>query len=115
MSLNWDANKCANPLPANDSEAGGRECLIWGSIVLDMGDITEKNVDEWLFRFKFLEKINRSFTNQPMTVDVIRRWIGLRMNVITLSRKKWMKKIMDGVERDVQSELKYSEPVLVEN
>lgn len=102
MSLNWDANRCANPTPADSNEAGGRECLIWGSIALDMGDISDKNVDEWFFRFKFLESVGRSITNQPMTRSVIERWVGLRMNVITLPRKKWMKRVMEQVERDVE-------------
>lgn len=102
MSLNWDANRCANPIPADANEAGGRECLIWGSIAVDVGEITDKNVDEWLFRFKFLESVGRSITNQPMTRSIIERWIGLRMNVITQPRKKWMKRVMENIERDVE-------------
>lgn len=105
MSLNWDSNKCANPTPADENEAGGRECLIWGSIATDMGEITEKNVDEWLFRFKFLESVGKSITNQPMTRSVIERWVGLRMNVVTLTRKKWMKRVMEQIERDVSCEV----------
>jgi len=101
MSLNWDSTKCANPNPANSIEAGERECLIWGSICLDLGEITPENANEWLFRFKFLEKINRSFINQPMTMDVIQRWIGLRMNVLSQTRKKWIKRVMEQVEREV--------------
>jgi len=105
MSLNWDCNKCANPLPANEVEASERECLIWGSIALDMGEVTEANVNEWYFRFKFMEKIGRSITSQPMRMDVIKRWVGLRMNVVTLTRKKWMKRVIDHVERDVDSDI----------
>lgn len=101
MSLNWDSTKCANPVPANETEAGERECLIWGSIGLDLGEITQENVNEWFFRFKFLEKINRGFTTQPMTMDVIQRWVGLRMNVISQTRKKWIKRVMEQVEREV--------------
>jgi hypothetical protein len=105
MSLNWDSNKCVNPLPANETEASERECLIWGSIALDLGSVTEENVDEWYFRFKFCEQIGRAVTTHPMRRDVIKRWVGLSMNVVTLTRKKWMKKIMDNVERDVRDDI----------
>lgn len=103
MSLNWDSTRCSNPNPVNDNESGERECLIWGSIATDMGEITEKNVNEWFFRFKFLESVGKSITTQPMTRSVIERWIGLRMNVVTLPRKKWMKRVMDQIERDVMN------------
>lgn len=106
MSLNWDCNRCANPTPADDNESGGRECLIWGSLALDLGEITDKNVDEWMFRFKFLETVGRSITNVPMTRSVVERWVGMRTNVITLTRKKWMKRVTEQIERDVAYSIK---------
>lgn len=121
MSLNWDSNKCANPIPANDVEHSERECLIWGSISLDMGEVTDANAEEWYFRFKFLERAGRAITSQPMRMDVIKRWVGLKMNVITLPRKKWTKRIMDSIERDVENDIylekykqKVADPVIFE-
>lgn len=103
MSLNWNTTDCVTPTPVDDLEAGQRECLIWGSIGIDLGEITQSNIQEWLFRFKFLETINRSLTTRPMTLEVIQRWIGLRTNVISLTRKKWMKRVMEQVEREVKN------------
>lgn len=115
MSLDWDCSKCpAGSMPANAEEHGARECLIWGSISIDIGRITEENASEVLFRYRFLERIDQSITTQPMTMEAIQRWIGLRTNVVTLDRKAWLEKVAKIVKtnlaRDVwtsvQSELK---------
>lgn len=109
MSLNWDCSKCpAGSTPDNEAEAGERECLIWGSIAVDMGGITSENAAEWLFRFRFLEKIGRAITTRPMTAQAINRWIGLNVNVVTINRAKWLSKITkhlaDEVKREVDQE-----------
>lgn len=118
MSLNWDCSKCpAGPTPANDTEHGWRECLIWGSMCINMSRITEENVEEVLFRYRFLEQIGQSVTTQPMTLEAIRRWIGLGTNADTLTRAKWINKVAKMTESDVArrvaSEVKASVPVAV--
>ena len=106
MSLNWDSTNCNPAEPVDDNDFNGRECMIWGSIAVDLGEVNEKNVDEWMFRLRFLERIGRGITSTPMPESIVRRWVGLKMNVITENRKKWMKKRMDRLERDVEYQLK---------
>lgn len=102
MSLNWDCSKCpGGSTPANDTEHGWRECLIWGSMCINMSRITEENVEEVLFRYRFMEQIGQSITTQPMTLEAIRRWIGLSTNADTLTRAKWISKVAKIVENDV--------------
>jgi hypothetical protein len=106
MALHWDSTKCNPAEPVDDNDFNGRECMIWGSIAVDLGEVTEKNVDEWMFRLRFLERIGRGITNTPMPESIVRRWVGLKMNVSTETRKKWMKKRMDRLEQDVEYQLK---------
>jgi hypothetical protein len=103
VPLNWDCKNCAEPVPANETESTEREYLILSSLTLDLGEITEANVDEWYFRLKFREMIGRAIptTSQSMRMNVIKRWIGLRTNVTTISRKKWINKVIDHITHDV--------------
>lgn len=106
MSLNWDSTKCNPAEPVDDNDFNSRECMIWGSVAVDIGEITEKNIDEWVFRLRFLDRLGRGITNTPVPESVVRRWIGLKMNVVTEPRKKWMKKRLDRLERDVEYAIK---------
>jgi hypothetical protein len=107
MSLNWDSSRCkAGDTPANEVEHGWRECLIWGSICIDIGQITDENVDEVLFRYRFMERIGESVTTQPMTKEAIQRWVGLRTNVANMTRAKWISKMTKRLGEDIEREIK---------
>lgn len=106
MALHWDSTKCNPPEPADDNDFNGRECMIWGSIAVDMGEITEKNVGEWMFRLRFLERIGQGISTVSIPESVVRRWVGLKMNVFTETRKKWMKKRMERLEEQVEYNLR---------
>lgn len=109
MALQWDSTKCIPPEPVDDNDHNGRELMIWGSVFTDMGEITEKNVDEWVFRIRFLEEIGASVSKEPIPglEGLVRRWIGLKMNVFTETRKKWMNKRMKRIEDKVVNDIKY--------
>jgi hypothetical protein len=106
MALHWDSTSCVPSEPVDDNDNNGRECMIWGSIAVDIGEVNEKNVDEWVFRFRFLERIGRGVALKPIPVELVRRWIGLKMNVHTETRKKWMKKQIDNLEDQVKFQIK---------
>lgn len=110
MALHWDSTKCVPPEPVDDNDHNGRELMIWGSVFTDMGEITEKNVDEWVFRIRFLEEIGASVSKEPIPnlEGLVRRWIGLKMNVFTETRRKWMNKRMKRVEQDVIRNIKHA-------
>ena len=63
------------------------ECLTWASFYIGLGEITEKNLKEWVYRLR-----RATFEGQPLIVlqdgtpyeiteETIRPWIGLRTNV----------------------------------
>jgi len=41
MSLDWDTTKCDPPHPVDQDDARMREALIWTTVGVDLGSITE--------------------------------------------------------------------------
>ena len=113
MSLDWNTEKCAKPLPDTDDEAKMRTSLIWATTVLDLGSITEDNVDEWVFRLFHQKHINIGIFHladdvTPREVEGwVRRWIGLSCNVRSLPRKQWLKRWCEIMEKRTVQHLQY--------
>lgn len=108
MSLDWNTEKCKPPLPEGDDDKNLRTTLIWGSLAVDLGSITDKNVEEWMFRLKFQEAIGLDYlslgemSDSPKALRAgLTRWIGLTTNVPTLTRKKWLAKVTGLMEKRV--------------
>jgi len=93
--------------------------LIWGTMVVDIGTITDANISEWLFRMTFGDRIlsGRGYfvmryqfdEDIPLTAAHLRKFVGLKTNVTTTTRAKWMKKVISQatslIESRVSSEL----------
>jgi hypothetical protein len=76
------------------------DCLIWASISLDLGTITEKNVDEWTWRISLYQRLRGPYLKSKdgafrITRKDIEDHIGMRTNVITEIRSKWLKKVLN--------------------
>lgn len=74
------------------------EILIWATMSVDLGSITEANIEEWFLRMTFVERLFGTFgtngdgTPWRITPEVLRRHIGLSTNVTTHTRAKWLKR-----------------------
>lgn len=114
MSLDWNCDKCERPLPDNSEESALRTTLIWASLGLDLGSITEKNVDEWVFRLFYQKRLGLDFfyiddDATPAEVEGwVRRWIGMYINVVTRPRKKWLADVSSLLERETLYAIKAS-------
>lgn len=109
MSLNFDLQqvKDFNDLWVPTGEGVERrlntktERLIFAAMVYDLGEVTEKNVDEWLWRQEFYGRLfDPLYWKNPTEPDnfsreELERHIGLKLNVITKARKAWVKAKMD--------------------
>jgi len=99
MSLNWNTQNC-NPSEAkDDNEAAIREMIIWQTMVVHMGEITENNWKEFYARIALMEKITGPLMlvggePYPVTPEMVRRWIGLTTNVSTDSRAKFLREVI---------------------
>ena len=91
MSLNWNAENVPDLERKRQENPGVLDCLIWASLSIGLGEITEKNLAEWVYRLR-----RSAFEGKPLIVDcdgtpgeitkeLIRPWIGLRTNVANVT------------------------------
>lgn len=84
--------------------------LIWGCMVVGIGEITEANYREWWGRYHLAER-DGCFLYGPapdhaarfVTLDEVRSHIGLRTNVFPkVSASAWLKRRIDQTVADVE-------------
>lgn len=74
MSLDWNIGKVPNKEktcyigddPQTKTLSPVTESIIWRSMSLDLGEITEKNIHEWLFRTRYYSRL----FGKPLTKTV---------------------------------------------
>ena len=114
MSLNWNVEKIDNYkqvcwLPTGEKHEDGTEktrlnpvteALIFGTMSVGLGSITDKNVDEFAARFRIIEKCHGAMLIKPgkggkghkpwyLTDEDFTAHIGLVCNVSNETRAKW--------------------------
>lgn len=97
--------------------------LIWSTMSIGLGEITEKNINEWLVRLQFSDKLfgtllikageNGERVERPITREELVAHIGLRTNVTNETRAKWMKRMTERFMSDAEYALRKVEPVAV--
>ena len=75
--------------------------LAWGSMGIDIGDITYKNYKEVYFRHRFLSSILKY--KLAFTLQDVKKHIGLHTNVAYNHRGVWKNRIV----KNVMEELEY--------
>lgn len=93
MSLNWQFTDSEKFKALTEEDSKYNDAFIWGMMRVDMGKITEKNADEWLWRYKFADTLNgQLFLGFTPTIEDVRKRIGLVCNVSTRTRKQFIAK-----------------------
>lgn len=100
MSLDWNISKCKDYKKLiNDKNYSMTESVIWMTIAVDLGGITEQNVDEFLWRAAVVQELGGSYLFAGGggrvyigSKDIYRR-IGLTTNVADLSHDEWLAKL----------------------
>jgi len=126
MSLNAYYDKIENYKEVcyrTNAETGEQEyepvlqTLVFYSMVVDLGEITEKNIEEWSFRLWLYQRLNgplmrakvtdddgnESMIEYDLTEEMIRPYIGLRVNVLSTSRAKWKTRFFKMADQDFNS------------
>ena len=91
------------------------EALIFGTMSVGLGSITDKNVDEFAARFRIIEKIHGAQLYKPKEGGGIEDWfvsdedfiahIGLVCNVTNETRSKWAQRIFNNKQTSMTEEL----------
>jgi hypothetical protein len=70
--------------------------LIFATLSVDMGSITEKNADEFFRRLSEVEREGAyrksAFGDVPFTLEEVKAHIGLTTNVATMTKRQWAAK-----------------------
>ena len=113
MALHWSIARVKDwqQLAEDDEQRKITEAVVWAALVYDLSSITEKNIDEWLFRQEFARRVDDFYPiirprSQDHKCDVftraeLERRIGLSTNVTNTSRPAFQKKLIDKVVSDV--------------
>lgn len=96
MSLNWNISKMHDhkAFHENDREWQITNYLIWATMAIDMGAITEGNWEEFYARLTLWERLVDTPTEQLTTPQAVHRRIGLVCNVVTKTRLQWVKRVV---------------------
>jgi hypothetical protein len=86
--------------------------LIWATIGVDLGSITEKNAAEFFARLRFTERLDGPFLIRAevdgvrpegeaafVTEEEVAAHIGLSCNVVDKSRTQWLKRFTNDLDR----------------
>lgn len=105
MALRWNVDQIKDHENVCWIEAYGArrmnpvtETLIFGTMMVGLGEITDKNVDEFVARFRILERLQGPFLNKGdgepwyLSDEDFIAHIGLFCNVSNETRTKWVKR-----------------------
>lgn len=106
MSLRWEFTDKEAYAKLTDEDKALNDCFVWGSLFLDIRDITADNANEWVWRWTFGTKLNGAYYRNadgtpfiPTLEDVLKR-VGLSTNVPTKTRKQFIAKVVKHYEAD---------------
>lgn len=121
MSLDWSIAKVENKdacYDGNGELSAVTRAVIWTTFLIDMGEITEKNYMEFAARARVAAErfdapmlcessrdvagtlgVSGAKVSRAVTVEEVRRHIGLSTNVATKTRQQWARRMARSVER----------------
>jgi len=85
MSLNWNFNNKEKFNQLTEDEKNLSDAFIWGCMGVGLGEITEKNAEEWQWRYAYACKLNGPYffvNDNPYvpTLEEVQKRIGLTTN-----------------------------------
>jgi hypothetical protein len=92
MSLNWDISNVQDWEKKQQEHNELLNVLVWMSMSIGMNRITEKNVDEWVYRLNRII-VENGRTKNFFTPKIVSTFVGLTTNVGTLTATEFEKVI----------------------
>jgi len=108
MALHWNIENCSDfaGITAEGKEWGITNSLIWATMSVDMGEITETNYVEFYARLKAVEATFGAIANSPdgdyfFTLEDVKKRIGLTTNVSNKTISQFFKKLEKVVKQEL--------------
>lgn len=106
MALNWniDQIKDFKTVCYRDGQMRSlTDQLIWATMLVDLNEITDKNIDDWLARMHICSRVygtaGAEDVYEHITREQLESHIGLRTNASKKTFKQFMKKVTLRLER----------------
>lgn len=113
MAIAWDTRECHEPEALNERETRQRTALIHVGACLDAGNLTRDSIREWFVRIRLWERRCNvkpdGFFDGDSTSDVLRRWMGLKINAEHRSRAGWFLALLEADGEDAENEFDVGE------
>ena len=112
MALNWNVEECKNykELVA-EKEWPITNAMIWATIAIDMGEITEKNYKKFYERLVVNQQLNGAYLTANgeaywMTLEDVKKRIGLYTNAGTKGQAAFSAKVYKQVLENGLNQIK---------
>lgn len=102
MSLNWDATKAEH---WEELDWDKKESLVFATMAVDMGEITEKNYEEFFKRYAMF--CSAADQQRYLTLEDVKRGIGLHTNVSTTTPAAFRKRLVKILEQHADDAIYY--------
>lgn len=99
MALTWDATEIEGWSDITDEEWPRWTTLIFCTMNVGIGHITEKNAAEFYGRLNVIERLLDIPKEDRFTPEFVQRAIGLRCNVTDETRAQFLRRLKHDVER----------------
>lgn len=118
MALHYDITTCKGP---RTFEYDGKttmhptlHTLIFASMIVQLGEITEKNAAEWLFRLRAYETVVGSLRtvegrDARFTKQDVADYVGLKVNVTDVTRAAFLRHLTKILAEQVRRDLRREE------
>ena len=114
MSLNFDVSKIANHTVVTTSPFDEKkwhtvtEALVWASMAIELGEITEANVDKFYRRLALWQKafgpwLRFNDAEIYLTLEDVKLHIGLTTNVSNSTDKAFATKLVEAMARELHT------------
>lgn len=106
MALTWSIEKCNLDSDFRERNWPAIEAMIWLTMQIKLGLITDKNLDEVEYRLRMIAKT----TTQEVDaiIAILPKLVGLSTNVFDESRAKFHTHIIKNLEYDVNYDMRMS-------
>ena len=114
MAVHWSIARVKDwrEIADDDEQRKITEAVVWVALIYDLSGVTEKNIDEWLFRQEFARRVDdyhpiirpksQDHRRDLFTRSELERRIGLSTNVTNASRAAFQKKLIDKVVDEIK-------------
>jgi len=98
MALHWNVKNCDQSACWDKDENLTPTCesMIWATMILGIPEITEATIKEFMYRMEFDRRLMNTFPtsdDKPVSMELVRPFIGLKTNANKYTRAKWLKSL----------------------